>query len=325
MKKLSISKCLIVLSLCTSVSIVKAETVLKLGYTLAKDSHYGVAADTFNDELKKRTNGRYSIQQFPNAALGGEREMVEAVQLGSQDMVISSTGPIGNFVPDTRILDIPYLFRDYSHARKVLDGEIGKDLLNKFPAKGFQALAWLENGFRHITNSKKPIEKPEDMKGLKIRTMENKVHIAAFKALDSIPTPMNFAELFTALQQGTIDGQENPLPVIISNKLYTVQKYVTLDGHVYSPAILLISKSIWDGLSNDDKKAFMEAAKAAVVSNRNRVDSDEKNGVELLRKNGVNVIDKVDTSLFQKAVSSAYVEFNKEFGEANIKKIQSVK
>ena len=303
----------------------QAQTELKVGWTNTIDSHYGVALTTFSDEIFKRTNGRYKLKYFPSGALGGEREMLEAVQLGTQDLVMTSTGPVGNFVPETRIVDIPFLFRDYDHARKVLDGPIGQDILAKFPAKGLVAISWMENGFRHITNSKRPVNTPEDVKGMKIRTMENKVHMEAFKAMGTLPTPMNMNELFTALQTGTVDGQENPVPVILASKLYTVQKYVTLTGHVYSPAMLVTSTGLWGKLSDADKAAFKEAAKIALVANRKKVNEDEANGIDFMRKNGVEVITKVDNSLFQKAVASAYTSFNKEFGEANIKKIMDVK
>lgn len=306
-------------------SAVQAQTVLKIGYTATNDSHYGVAANVFGEELAKRTNGRYKLQQFPSSALGGEREMIEAVQLGTQDLVITSTGPVGNFVADTRLFDIPFLFRDYEHARKVLDGPIGQAVLKKFPGKGLIGLAWLENGFRHVTNSKHPVNGPEDLKGLKIRTMENKVHMEAFKTLGALPTPMAMNELFTALQQGTVDGQENPVPVILSNKLYTVQKNVSLTGHVYSPAMLLMSPEIWNKLSEVDRSAFLEAAKLAVVANRKRVNDDENKGIATIKAAGVNVVEKVDIAPFQKAVTPAYAVYAKEFGAASIKQIQDVR
>jgi tripartite ATP-independent transporter DctP family solute receptor len=265
------------------------------------------------------------VEQFASGALGGEREMIEAVQLGTQDMVLTSTGPVGNFVPETRIMDIPFLFRNYAHARMVLDGQIGQDMLKKFPGKGLVAVAWMENGFRHITNSKRPIVQPDDVKGLKIRTMENKVHMTAFKTQGALPTPMSFNEVFTALQQGTVDGQENPIPVILSSKLYQVQKNFTLTGHVYSPAILLMSPDLWNKLSAADKTAFQESAKAAVAANRKRVNDDEASGVAQLKAAGVNVIEKVDNAAFLKAVAPAYVGYMSEFGVDNIKKIQETK
>ncbi len=315
----------VVMGLGLGIAAAQAQTVFKIGWTNTIDSHYGVGVTTFGDEIFKRTNGRYKLQYFPSGALGGEREMLEAVQLGTQDMIITSTGPVGNFVPETRIVDIPYLFRDYDHARKVLDGQIGQEILTKFPAKGLVAISWMENGFRHITNSKRAVKSPDDVKGLKIRTMENKVHMEAFKAMGALPTPMNMNEVFTALQTGTVDGQENPIPVILANKLYTVQKYLTLDSHVYSPAILIINKGLWDKISDADKAAFKEAAKIALVANRKKVNDDEANGLDVMRKAGTEIVTSVDNAAFQKAVASAYAGFNKEFGEANIKRIVDVK
>ena len=189
-----------------------AQATRKISISTAQSSHQGVAIDTFAKEVAARTGGRYKVETFYNGSLGGERESIEAVQLGTQELAFSSTGPVPNFVPDAKILDVPFLFRDKAHARAVLDGPIGQELLGKFDAKGFKALAWAENGFRHMTNSKRDVKEPADLKGLKMRTMENPVHIAAYKGLGIITTPMAFPEVFTALQQGTVDGQEHPLP-----------------------------------------------------------------------------------------------------------------
>ena len=218
-----------------------AQTTLKMNISVAQNSHYGVAIDTFAREVEKRTNGRYKVQNFYAGALGAERESIEGVQLGTLDLTMTSTGPVPNFVPEVAILDIPFLFRDYAHARAVLDGPIGQDLLKKFDAKSIKALAWGENGFRHMTNNKHPVTTPDDLKGLKMRTMENPIHIEAYRQFGILPTPMAFTEVFTALQQGMVDGQENPLSVITAAKLEQVQKYLSLTGHVYSPALILMS------------------------------------------------------------------------------------
>nr|WP_157045867.1 TRAP transporter substrate-binding protein [Polaromonas sp. JS666] len=302
-----------------------AQTILKIGYTPPKDSHYGVGATTFCDEVEKGTQERYKCQHFPSSALGGEREMIESVQLGTQDLVNTSTGPLGNFVPETRIVDIPFLFRDYEHARKVMDGAIGQDLLKKMQAKGLIGLAWTENGFRHMTNSKRPILQASDAAGLKVRTMENKVHMDGYKTFGLLPTPMAFPELFTALQQGTVDGQENPIPVILSSKFSQVQKHLSLTGHVYSPAVLILSSRVWDKLSEADKKVFVAAAQKATVAQRKRVNDDEANGITQLKKDGMQVVEKVDGESFRKAVAPAYAGFAKEFGAERIAAIQAVK
>ncbi len=226
-----------------AVATALAQTTLKMNISISQNSHYGVAVDAFAREVEARTDGRYKIQNFYSGALGAERESIEALQLGTLDLTMTSTGPVPNFVPEVAILDIPFLMRDYPHARAVLDGPIGQEMLTKFPAKGIVALAWGENGFRHMTNSKRPVNGPDDLKGLKMRTMENPVHIQAYKQFGIIPTPMAFTEVFTALQQGTVDGQENPLSVISAAKFDQVQKYMTLTGHVYSPALILMSKA----------------------------------------------------------------------------------
>ncbi len=301
------------------------QTTLKMNISVGQNSHYGVAIDTFAREIEKRTNGRYTIQNFYAGALGAERESIEGVQLGTLDLTMTSTGPVPNFVPEVAILDIPFLFRDYAHARAVLDGPIGQEMLTKFDAKGIKALAWGENGFRHMTNNKRPVTAPDDLKGLKMRTMENPIHIQAYKQFGILPTPMAFTEVFTALQQGTVDGQENPLSVITAAKFEQVQKYLSLTGHVYSPALILMSKAQWDKLSAADKQAFSEAAKEAVKANRARIDDDEKRAVGDLRAKGMTVIDTLDKAPFQNALTPVYGDFAKRFGQENIDKIKNYK
>ena len=304
---------------------VQAQTVLKFGSAVSKDSHYGVASAVFCAEIEKNTSNRYKCQEFPNGSLGGEREMIEAVQLGTLDLVVTSSGPLGNFVPEVKIFDIPFLFRDYDHARKVLDGKIGPDILKKFESKGLVGLGWGENGFRHMTNSKRPIKTPDDAAGLKMRTMENKVHMEGYKAFGILPTPMSFTELFTALQQGTVDGQENPIPVILAAKFSQVQKYLSLTGHVYSPAPIIMNPGVFGKLSADDKKVFLAAAKSGAAAMRKRVNDDEARGLDILRKEGVEVTEKVDGAAFRKAIAPAYAGYAKEFGADNIRAIQAVK
>jgi len=307
------------------VALASAQTTMKISISTSQNSHQGAAIDTFAKEVEKRTGGRYKVQTFYSGALGGERESIEAVQLGTQELAFSSTGPVPNFVPETKILDVPFLFRDKAHARAVLDGPIGQDLLTKFDTKGFKALAWGENGFRHMTNSKRDVKVPEDLKGLKMRTMENPVHIAAYKGLGIVTTPMAFPEVFTALQQGTVDGQENPLSVIMASKFDQVQKHLSLTGHVYSPCILVMSKPAFDKLSAADKTAFLEAAKEAVKANRARVDQDDTNGVAELRTKGMTVIENVDKAKFVAALAPINADFEKQFGKANIEAIRAIK
>ncbi|MCC5970002.1 MAG: TRAP transporter substrate-binding protein [Pararhodobacter sp.] len=288
-----------------------AQTEIKIGYALAPDSHYGVAAERWQEVVEERTDGRFTFRHFPSSGLGGEREVIEGVQLGTVEATIVSSGTLANFVAETGVFDIPFLFRDLGHARRVLDGPIGQDILEMFDAEGLVALAWGEQGFRHITNNRNQIGNPGDISGMRLRTMENPIHLTAFQTLGAAPTPMAWPEVIGALQQGTIDGQENPLSVIVSASLNDVQQYLTISGHVYSPAMLLVSPMVWEGMSEEDQQIFREAAAEAVVAMRGFVDNVEESGLETLRERGMDVaeLSAEDRAAFQEALAPAYEEY----------------
>jgi len=306
-------------------SVTQAQVVMRNSVSIAQNSHQGNGIDVLSQEVEKGTKGRIIIKNFFSGSLGGERESIESVQLGTQELTGTSTGPIPNFVPAVKILDIPFLFRDKAHARAVLDGPIGQAMLKEFDSKGFKALAWSENGVRHMTNNKRPINLPDDLKGLKMRTMENPVHVAAYKGFGIITTPMAFPEVFTALQQGVVDGQENPLSVIMAAKFEQVQKYMTLTAHVYSPALLLMNKASFDKLSPADQKVFLDAAKLAVVATRARVDKDDASGVTELRSKGMSIIENFDKAAFVAKLAPVFTQFEKEFGKDKIDAIRNYK
>lgn len=298
---------------------------IKIGYALAEDSHYGVAAKAFEESLTAALGDQFTFRHFPSSGLGGEREVVEGVQLGTVEMTIVSTGTLSNFVPESGVFDVPFLFTSLDHARGVLDGEIGQEMLAEFDDAGLHALAWGEQGFRHITNNRGPISAPADTEGLKIRTMENPVHIEAFEALGAAPTPMAWPEVIGALQQGAIDGQENPLSVIVSAKLSEVQKYLTLDGHVYSPAVILISPQLWGGLDEDQKAAFEAATTDAVTAMRGYVDEVEQSGVATLKEQGmeVNELSAEQKAAFRDALAEPYKTYEEQFGKELMDRIQA--
>ena len=294
-----------------------AQTEVKIGYALAPDSHYGVAAKAFEEAVTEATGDQFTFTHFPSSGLGGEREVIEGLQIGTVEATIVSSGTLANFVPETGVFDIPFLFRDLDHARSVLDGEIGQGILAKFDDVGLHALAWGEQGFRHITNNRNPIEHPADVEGLKLRTMENPVHLAAFKAMGAAPTPMAWPEVVSSLQQGVIDGQENPLSVIVSAKLDEVQKYLTLSGHVYSPAMILVSKPFWESLDDEQKAAFTEAGKEAAAAMRDFVDEVETSGVATLKERGMEVgeLSAEQKAAFQESIQSAYEGYYDTYGQ----------
>ncbi|MCX7374328.1 MAG: TRAP transporter substrate-binding protein DctP [Alphaproteobacteria bacterium] len=296
-----------------------AQTQVTVLHALPLNSHYGAGAQALKDTLERLTNNRFRVNIQRN---DNEREGVESVQIGTAECVITSTGPVGNFVPAVRNVDVPFLFRDYAHARGVLDSEIGQGLLNQFNARGLVGVIWLENGFRHLTNSRREVSTPADVRGMKVRTMENQVHMRAFSTLGAQPTPMAFSELVPALQQGTVDGQENPIPVIVANNLNQVQRYLTLTAHVYSPGVLICNPGFMGRLNAADRTAFMEAARAAQAANRARVTSDENTGVEELRRRGMTVTTTVDTAAFQTALAPAFAVYERELDGALLRRIR---
>lgn len=298
---------------------------VKIGYALAVNSHYGAGAQAWADSVEKATNGAFKFKQFPASALGGERDLIEGLQLGTVEAVIVSTGALGNFVPEVGVVDIPFLFRDTAHARAVLDGSFGQDLLGKFKARGLIALAWGEQGFRHLSNNKVAVAKPEDLKGLKIRVTENPVHITAFRTLGASPTPMAWPEVIGALQQGTIDGQENPVSVFVSAKLWQVQKHLSLTSHVYAPVALMVSPAFWNGLNDAQKAAFTAGAKAGAQASRRFVDDVEKKAVDEIRSHGVQIVTHVDKAPFVAALAPAYKQYAAKFGQKTLDEITGVK
>src|SRR5690625_4916024 len=300
-----------------------AQQELSLGYPLAKDSHYGDGAAAFKETLERLSDGKFTVVEHPSSALGGERDMIEGLQIGSVDLVITSSGPLGNFVPDVLVLDLPFLFRDYEHARGVLDSEIGQEMLEEMQDHDLVGLAWSENGFRHLTNSKRAVDSPEDLQGLKVRTMENQVHMRAFESMGAAPTPMAWPEVYTALQQGTVDGQENPIPVIASAKFWEVQDHFSLTGHVYSPAIVLASPFLIDALTDEEKDWFYAAGRASAEATRGRVEADEASGIQRFQEHGMEVLTEIDKEPFQKAAAPAWENYIAERGDEVIKRIQA--
>jgi len=297
------------------VAVAADPIVVQIGYPTPLVGPHGAGAKGFEDELNRLAPGRFKVQHFPGGALGGEREMVESLQLGTLQMAIVGTAVIGNFVPDMMVMDMPFLFRDSAHARATLDGEIGKELLAKFRARGLVGLTFGEIGFRHITASKRTIKSADDLKGFKIRTMENQVHLAAFRALGAQPTPMAWTEVMTALQQGTIDGQENPISVLVSSKLWETQKHVTLSRHVFTPIAFVMSPTLFDRLSPADQELMRKAAEAGRAANRRYVDDAEKSGLAELQKNGMQVVPSVDAVDFQKRLEPVFRQYGARFGD----------
>jgi len=214
----------------------------------------------FKEIVEEKTNGAIKVETYHSGQLGDDRTMTEALQFGTQEVTIPSTAPIANFVKEFSVFDFPFLFPNEEVADEVLDGPVGQKFLDMLPDQELMGLAYWENGFRDLTNSERAVASAADFDGLKIRTMENDLHLDAFRALGANPTPMAFTELFTALQQGTVDGQENPYATIYLQKFYEVQSHVSNTHHIYSPFVFLMSKSFYDGLTEEQQQIVKDAA-----------------------------------------------------------------
>jgi len=295
--------------------------VLKLGHGSQLKSPLQSTGEEFAKRIAEKTKGRVKVEVYGNMQLGQERDMVEGLQLGTVDMTMVSTGPLSGFAPGITVVDLPFLFNSEAHAYKVLDGEIGQGLLKQLEPKGIIGLAFLENGFRDITSNKK-ITTPEDLKGMKLRTMENKVHMAAFKEMGASPVPMVWGEVYTSLGQKVIDGQENPIHIVYANALWEVQKYVIKTGHFYTPYIFAASKKAMDKLPADLQKTVMETAKEMATFERNLVKTQAGEQIAHLKSKGMEIVE-VDRSLFQKASAPVYKQFEGQFGKDLIDKIMA--
>ncbi len=309
---------------CLDAAPLHAQTTrtLKIGYILSKDSQLGAGATAFAGEVARLSGGRLAVEQYPNSALGGEVEMLKALQLGTLDLAFITGAPLPNVVPEVGAFNIPFIFRDLDHAHAVLDGPIGQDYLRKFEAKDLVALAWGENGMRHLTNSKREIRSPEDLKGLKLRLPQSEVMLMGFKALGADPAPLPFPQVFGALQSGQFDGQENPIGTIMSANFAQVQKYLTLSGHVYDPAVFLISPDTFNEMPDENKKILVEAARAGAQASRKYAAEAQEKGVAALRQSGMTVTANVNRTQFSKAMASAMPDYEKRFGAEMIQRIR---
>jgi TRAP-type transport system periplasmic protein len=235
--------------------------LIRFGYGLNEQSNQGRAAKVLAEEIEKASGGKMKLRAIGAAALGSDVQMQQALIGGAQEMMVGSTATLVGITKEMAVWDTPFLFNNGKEADAVLDGPVGQKVMDKLQEKGLVGLVYWENGFRNLTNNKRAVAKLEDMQDIKLRVMQNNVFIDTFKTLGANAVPLPFSELFTALETKTVDGQENPYNTILSSKFYEVQKYLTVTNHVYSPWIVLVSKKYWDGLSKDEQKVLLDAAK----------------------------------------------------------------
>ncbi|HHW7519518.1 TPA: TRAP transporter substrate-binding protein [Mannheimia haemolytica] len=306
-------------------STAQAETSFRFAYEAPRSDTQHIAAKKFNDLLQEKSQKGLKLSLFPDSTLGNAQTAISGVRGGTIDIVMSSSSNFTGLEPKLNVIDIPFIFKDRDHAYKALDGEIGQGLLTALEAHGLKGLAFWEVGFRAFSNSKHPITKPEDIKGLKIRTNQNPMYIQAFSILGANPVPMPLSELYTALETKAVDAQEHPIGIFWSAKLYEVQKYFSFTNHGYTPLIVAINKAKFDALPAEQQTALVEAAKEAGKYQRQLNLENEQKIIDSLKKAGIEFVDNLDTTPFKDAVSAetrkAFIEKN---GDGLVKAIDAL-
>lgn len=293
---------------------VQAATTLRFGYEAPRSDTQHIAAKKFNDLLKEKTKGEIKLSLFPDSTLGNAQTMISAVRGGTIDLEMSGSPNFSGLEQKLNVIDIPFIFKNREHVYKVLDGEIGQGLLKTLEDKGLKGLAFWDVGFRAFSNSKNPVNSPDDIKGLKVRTNQNPMYIQAFSLLGSNPVPMPLAELYTALETRAVDAQEHPIGIFWSTKLYEVQKYLSLTNHGYTPLIVVMNKAKFDALAPELQTALISAAQEAGKYQRELNVQNEQEIITNLRKAGIEVIEEVDNAPFKAKIEA---EVRKAFIEQN--------
>ena len=293
-------------------------------HSVGADTHASsFALKDFKKFVEEKSKGQIQVVLYLNATLGGDRQAIEAMQLGTLESGIVGSSILATFEPKFNIFEFPFLFKDDVTAKKIVDGEIGTMLNKEIQKQDIRIIGYGVNGFRHTTNNRNPIRSAADMKGLKIRTMENPIHIATFKALGANPTPMNFGELYTALSQKTVDAMECPINLIYTPKFYEVQKYMSMTGHLYAVAPLVVSEIFFKKLSPELQKIIIDGGKIYVEKQRKLTVQEENEMLGLLKKNGMQVNDltPAEKGELKKLCMPIYKQFESKVGADLLKKV----
>ncbi|QKV18970.1 TRAP transporter substrate-binding protein [Oricola thermophila] len=302
----------------------QGKLALRMGHPHPETDSWQDTALWMSETLAEKSGGEITLQVFPNGLIGNDPTMINAVRGGSLDIMVTGNPFFTGLAPELNVLDLPYLFHDRDHIARVLDGDIGDRLRRNFDGTGLFALSLWETGWRHVTNSRRPVETPDDIKGLKIRTTPNPAHIEAFKLLGAVPTPMAFTELFTALEMGAVDGQENPTTLILNSRFYEAQKYLSLTQHAFTAAPLVTNADKLAAMGEDQRNLLIETAREG--AKRQRAMNVEREGSSLakLKAEGMQVVDTPDRDAFRAIVAeSVQATFAKEFGADLISQISS--
>ena len=300
------------------------ERTLKFSYVQPKESHMGVGVQRFADLVSEKSGKKITVKVFPNGTLGGDLQTVSAMQGGTIEMTTLPPGLLVGLSKEFGVFDLPFLFDDFQQADAVLDGPIGKKFLAKVP-QGLVGLAYWDHGFRNVSNSKRPIQKLEDMQGLKLRVLQAPLMLDTFKELGSNVVPMPFTELYTAMETGAVDGQDNPIVAFETNKFYEVQKHLATTRHVYNPLVVLIGKKVWDQLSADERKIVTDAAEETRAYQRKASREMEAKALESIRKRGtlVTEISAQERERMRNKVKPVTDKYTKELGEDLVREVRA--
>ncbi|WP_136440366.1 TRAP transporter substrate-binding protein [Pacificoceanicola onchidii] len=293
-----------------------AETVIKVGHGAAEAFHMHRALLKFEELVEAGSDGEIDVQIFPSSQMGPDREMIEGVQTGVLEMAIPPSSFFAGWDPAFAVIELPYMYASKDIAFDVLDSEAGDEMLARIGNQGLVGLGWLELGVRNVTNNVRPIASPEDLDGVKLRTMKVPAHVATFETLGANPTPMNFGEVYSALQQGVIDGQENPLAIITSQRFYEVQKYLSTTAHLFAVYIPVVSKPFFDGLSEEHQALVRESMAAARVYQAELVAAEDAAQLEQIRASGVEVLELTaeQRQAFADKTESVRLQYRDEVG-----------
>ena len=302
---------------------VAAQKILKLGIGLPEDHPQGQSAKKFAELLAQKTGGKVIVKVYANGTLGNDLSMISALRGGTQEMVVPDSSTLAGTIKDFGVINFPLVIQSEQEADALLDGPFGQKLLALLPEKGLVGLGFWENGFRHITNSRRPITKAEDIAGLKLRVIQNPMFVDTFATLGANATPMAFTELYSAMEQKAVDGQENPAATILASKFYEVQKHVVTSRHMYSAWILLLSKKAWDGLTPDEQKAVQEAGRESTLYERKTIRDFSASALAELKKQGMQVteLSSSEQNKMREALVPVIAKYSKEFGEASSKEM----
>ena len=288
--------------------------VIRMAQASAADGAIGLSMDNFAKDVEEKSNGRIVVHTFHNGQLGTERENIESVQMGNIDIAVVNQSVLVNFFPDISVFDLPYTITSAEHADKVFLGEIGQSFLNKLPEVRLHGLAIWESGFRNLTNSKREVNSADDVKGLRIRVMENKIHQDLWGALGADPVPMSWSDAYTGMQQGAIDGQENPATVIDKNNVVEVNKNMAMTEHCYSTVFLVMAPKTWDRLSPEDQKLITDCMNKASLDERALSRKMDKEAITTLESKGM-VVTYPDKTLFIERSKPVRDFYSKDFPE----------